>query len=73
MEKKSRDMEQTQKKSFRGLKLLILLVVVFLIGFECGRQSRGKEIQELEATAKSIGWWNMQLENEIEELEKQAI
>lgn len=68
MEKKSRAMEQTQKNSTRGITLLILIIAVFLIGFECGRLSRQKEIQELEATAKSVGWWNMQLEEELQEL-----
>lgn len=61
-------MEQIRRKDFRVIKVWILVVVAFAIGFGCGRLSRRQEILELEATAKSIGWWNMQLEQELEEL-----
>lgn len=63
-----RFMEKTLGKKFRGVKVLMLLALAFAIGFECGRLSRRQEIKELEATAKSVGWWNMQLEDELQGL-----
>lgn len=48
----------------------IILIAIFLIGFQLGRLSLRQQMLELEETAKSTGWWNMQLENEIEELKK---
>lgn len=61
-------MEKTQRQTNRPLKLLILLTATFFIGFGCGRKSRKQEILDLEGLNKSIGWWNMQLENEIDGL-----
>lgn len=57
-----------QSKGSNVAKILLTDIAVFLIGFECGRLYRRKEIQELEAAAKSVGWWNMQLEEELQEL-----
>ena len=50
------------------MKLTILLAGIFVLGFGCGRLSRRQEIFDLEGLNKSIGWWNMQLENEIDRL-----
>lgn len=61
-------MESTRRKTYRPLKLTILLSVIFVLGFGCGRLSRKQEIQDLEGLNKSIGWWNNQLQNEIDRL-----
>lgn len=49
----------------------IILILIFLIGFQLGRLSLRQQMLELEATAKSTGWWNMQLEEEVQTLREE--
>ena len=43
-------------------------LITFIAGFLAGRESLKHQIIELEQSAKMIGWWNQQLENELESL-----
>lgn len=43
-------------------------LITFIAGFLVGRESLKPKIIELEQSAKMIGWWNQQLENELDNL-----
>lgn len=43
-------------------------LITFIAGFLVGRESQKSKIIELEQSAKMIGWWNQQLENELDSL-----
>lgn len=43
-------------------------LITFIAGFLAGRESLKPQIIELEQSAKMIGWWNQQLENELDSL-----